>query len=219
MYSIDVTKPINSFVNRKVFSLIKQLKADDIYFDDMLLVTVDESSARYRLLVKERSYKFARVLQYLKTTKIQNTEAEQKVEIQQAAQKIMKAGPKDVNKPAAVKNAVQDYLKTNPKKAEQIQHDELSDEDMDRLTVASILYKANGDLEKSNRIAKQIPFKNVRTAVKKVSKQYEDDLLKKQPSVDLSDSVVVQTQNVPQRVDGKLQSTFLINVELTLKQT
>jgi len=203
IYSIDITKPINSFVNRKSFAFLRQLKAKDIYFDDMLLVIVDEGGARYRQLIKDKEYKFARVIQYLKTIKIVNSEEEQKVEINKATVSVMKTVSPEVEKPDGVKYAVNDYLKKNPKKAEAIQNDELSQDDIDRLTVASILYKANGDLEKSNRLAKQIPQKSIKTAVKKVSKQYQDDLLKKQPSVDLSESVVIQTQNVPQRVDGK----------------
>jgi len=203
VYSIDITKPLNSFVNRKSFPLLKQLKANELYFDDMLFVTVDEGGARYRQLIKDKEYKFARVMQYLKNVKIRSSEEEQKAEINQATLKVAKKISANVDKPDAVKYAVNDYLKKNPKKAEQIQNDELSAEDIDRLTVASILYKANGDLEKSNRLAKQIPTASVKTAVKKVSKQYHDDLLQKQPSVDLSDSVVVQSQNVPQRVDGK----------------
>ncbi|HUU86810.1 MAG TPA: hypothetical protein VMX17_03560 [Candidatus Glassbacteria bacterium] len=203
IYSIDITKPVNSFVNRKVFALIKQLKENDIYFDDLILVIVDESSARYRQLIRDKSYKFGRVIPYLRSIKIQNTEEEKQEEIKQATVKVMKSIAPNIEKPEGVKSAVQDYLKKHPQKAEELQNDELSADDVDRLTVASILYKASGNLEKSNRLAANIPAINVKTAVKKVSKQYEDDLLKKQPSVDLSESVVVQTQNVPQRVDGK----------------
>ena len=116
IYSIDVTKPLNTFINRKVFALIKQLKVNEIYFDDMLLVTVDESSARYRQLVKEKDYKFSRVLQYLKTVKIINTEKEQEIEINKATLKVMKQVSPSIDKPDVVKYAVQDYLKKNPKK-------------------------------------------------------------------------------------------------------
>ena len=169
----------------------------------MLLVTVDDNSARYRQLIDDNNYKFPRVIQYLKTIKMTDTPEDKQIEINQATVKAMKMAPVGINKPDAVKYAVKDYLKKNPKKAEAIQNDELSQEDVDRLITASILYKANGNLEKSNRLAKQIPKSRIKSAVKKISKQYEDDLLKKQASVDMSESVVVQTQNVPQRVQGK----------------
>lgn len=203
IYSIDVTKPVNSFVNRKVFALIKQLKVNEIYFDDLLLVTVDESSARYRSLVRDKDYKFPRVLQYLRRIKLVNTEEEQEIEINKATLSIMKKVSPQIDKPDVVKYAVKDYLSKYPDKAEAIQNDELSQDDIDRLTVASILFKANGDLDKANRLSKSIPKSNVRSAVKKVSKQYEDDLLKRQPSKNMSESVIVQSQNVPQRVDSK----------------
>ena len=203
VYSINTTRPVNSFINRKIYPLLRQLKADEIYFDDLLFVTVDESQALYRSLIQDKTYKFSRVLPYLKKVKIVNTEEEQEIEINKATLKVMKMAPDGINKPDAVKYAVKDYLDKYPKKAEEIQNDEVSQEDVERLIAASILYKANGDLEKSNRLSKQIPQKNVKQAVKKVSKQYEDDLLKKQPSVVLNESVVVQNQNLPQRVDGK----------------
>ena len=203
LYSVDITKPLNKFVNRKVFAFIRQLKENQIYFDDMLLVTIDENSARYRQLIKDGDYKFSRIIQYIKSIKLTNTEKEQKIEINNATLKIMKHVDSSVDKPSVIKNAIKNYLKKNPKKAEEIQNDELTKNDMSRLTVASILYGASGDLDKANRLSKQIPKSNINTAVKKVSKQYEDDLLKRQESVDMSDSVFTQTQNVPQRVNGK----------------
>lgn len=136
VYSIDVTKPLNTFVNRKIFPLLRQLKTDEIYFDDMLLVTVDESSARYRKLIDSRDFKFSRVIQYLKTVKLINTEEEEKVEVDQATDKVMKHVTPSLEKPAVVKQAVQDYLKKNPKKAEDIQSGDFTPEEMERLTVA-----------------------------------------------------------------------------------
>lgn len=203
LYSLDITKPLNTFVNRKIFALVKQLRANEIYFDDMLLVLVDETSARFRQLIKDRDYKITRVIQYLKNIKVIGTEKEQEEEITQATLKVMKLVPTEIDKPSVVKSAIKDYLKKNPKKAEEIQNGELNTKDIGRLTFASILYKANGDLEKANRLSKKIPEKHLTVAVKKITKQYEDDLLIKQPSIDLSESVVIQTQNVPSRVDGK----------------
>ena len=203
LYSVDVTKPLNKFVNRKVFAFIRQLKENQIYFDDMLLVTVDENSARYRQLIKDRDYKFSRVIQYIKSIKLTNTEKEQSVEINNATLKVMKHVDSSVDKPEGVKNAIKNYLKKNPKKAEEIQNDEIPEDDISRLTVASILYAVSGDISKANRISKQLTKTNVNTAVKRVSKQYEDDLLKRPESTDMSDSVFTQTQNVPQRINGK----------------
>lgn len=203
VYSIDITKPVNSFINRKIFSLLRQLKANELYFDDLLFVIVDESSARYRSLIKEKDYKFQRVIQYIKKVKLINTEEEQEKELNAATLKLMKSISPQIEKPDTVKYAVKDFLRKNPDKADAIQNDELPVEDMGRLTVASILFGVNGDLDKATRLAKSIPAARIKIAVKQVSKKYEDDLLKRQPSRDMSDNIIVQSQNLPQRVDGK----------------
>ena len=203
VYSVDTTKPANDFINKKIFPMVKQLKANEIVFDDMLFVTLDETSAKYRLLVSERDYKFARVLQYLRKIKIKTTEEEQEEEASLATTKVMKLVGPSLDKPDVVRNAIKKYLVKNPRAAERIDADEMSDDDIKRLTVASILYGSNGDLEKANRLSKSIPTKNVTSAVKKVSKQYEDDLLKKQTSVNGNPTIVSQSQNTPQRVEGK----------------
>ncbi|MFW9871784.1 MAG: hypothetical protein ACFFG0_01695 [Candidatus Thorarchaeota archaeon] len=201
VYSIDITRPMNSFVNRKVYPLLKQLRANEIFFDDMLFVLVDESSARYRQLISEREYKFSRVLQYLKRVKMVNTEEEQEEEINSAALSIVKHIAPNIEKPDTVKNAIKDYLKKKPELADKV--NDLSSDDIKRLTVASILYGASGDLDKADRMSKSIPSKNITTAVKKVSKQYEDDLLRKYPSQNLADSVISQSDNIPKRIDNK----------------
>lgn len=201
IYSINITRPVNSFVDRKIFPILHQLRAGEIFFDDMLFCVVDETAARYRLLISEKDYKFSRVLQYVKKVKIINTEEEHEEEVNKAALSIMKKVTPDIEKPEVVKQAVQGYLKKNPDMVDKV--DDLSSDDMKRLTVASILYGVSGDLDRANRLSKTIPIKNITKAVKKVSKQYEDDLLKKQKSEDLSESVITQTQNVPNRVENK----------------
>ena len=203
MYSIDITKPTNSFINRKVFPLMKRLKSGDLFFDDLLLVLVGEGGARYRLLVSEKDYKFSRVLQYLKKVKLINTEEEEEDELKSSTNKVFaKVGPKVVNK-SAVKAAVTSYLKKDKSAADKVANNELTDKEMDRLTVASILYRTSGDLDKAQRLSKSIPQKNIGKAVTNVSKQYKDDLLEPEPTVDLSNSVITQQSNVPSRIDHK----------------
>jgi len=201
IYSINITRPINSFVDRKIFPILQQLRAEEVYFDDLLFCIVDESEARYRLLISQKDYKFSRVFQYVKQVKMINTEEEQEEDINKAALSVMKTAAPHIEKPEIVKQAVKDYLKKSPNVVDKV--DELSDEEMKRLTVASIFYGSSGDLDRANRLSKTIPVKNITQAVKKVSKQYEDDLLKKHKSENLSDSVIVQTQNIPNRVENK----------------
>jgi DNA-directed RNA polymerase beta subunit len=203
VYSIDTTKSANSFINKKIFPILKQLKSEEIFFDDFLFITLDSSSARYRLLIKDRDYKFPRVLQYLRKVKIKTTEEEEKQDALNAATKVMKLVSPDINKPSIVRNAVKNYLIKNPKAVEKIGADEMSDEDIKRLTIASILYGVNGDLDKASRTSKLLPPKAVNKSIKRISKQYEDDLLQKQESINSSTYVVSQDQSIPQRVEKK----------------
>ena len=203
IYSVDTTKDANNFINSKIFPIMRQLKAGEIFFDDMILVTLDETSPRYRLLISEKEYKLTRVLQYVRKIKIKTTEEEDKEEAKSATSKIMDLIASQIEKPSVVKAAVNDYLLKNPKQAEKIENNELTTDDMKRLAMASILYGASGDLDKANRLVKSIPTKNITTAVKKISKQYQDDLLLKQESVNLAFSIVSQGQDTAQRVDGK----------------
>ncbi len=65
-YSVDVTKNINNFINRKVFPILKEMKNDNFKFDHMLLNYISQGDSRYRLLVKDGEYKFQRVMHYIK---------------------------------------------------------------------------------------------------------------------------------------------------------
>lgn len=201
VYSIDKTEALNSFVNRKIFPLLQQLRADEIFFDDLLFVTLDESSAHYRLLISDREYKFSRVLQYLRQVKTINTEEEQDEEVSNVTKTIIAKVAKHIEKPDVVKSAVTDYLKKKPEIVDKA--DTMSDEDLKRLTIASVLFGASGDLDKAERLSNKIPAKQITKAVSKVTKQYEDELLLKPKSENLSTSVVSQTQNIANVVDNK----------------
>ena len=203
VYSIDTTKPANDFINKKIFPILKQLKANEILFDDMLFVTLNESSARYRLLISDKDYKFSRVIQYLRKVKIKTTEEETEEEASKATTKVMKIVGSMIDKPSLIRNAVKNYLMKNPKKVERFENDEMSEEDIKRLTVASILFGVNGNLDKANRTSKFLPLKNINKTVKRISKQYEDDLLQKQESVNSSTFIISQDQSIQQRVEGK----------------
>jgi DNA-directed RNA polymerase beta subunit len=203
IYSVDTTKEANDFINKKVYPLLKQLKAGNVLFDDMLLVILDETSARYRLLVSEREYKLTRVLQYIRKIKIKTTEEETKETALSATNKVMNLVGNDVENSPVIKNAIANYLLKNPKKAEKVESGELSSSDVKKLAVASVFYGVNGDVSKANRLANSIDDKKLNRALKKVTTQYKDELLKKQQSVNLSDSVVSQADNVAKKVDGK----------------
>ena len=203
LYSVDVTKPFNTFVNTKIFPLVRNLKQESLYFDDMLLLLVDHEGVRYRSLVRDREYKLARVLQYIRKLKPTNTEEEQEKEENEASNKIINKVKDDVEDSSTIKDAVKTYLKKDPETVEKVMNDEVDDHEINRTTIASILYKVNGDINKARRLANTIPDKNLNTAVKKISKQFHDEILVKQESVNSSENIISQFRNVPELVDEK----------------
>ena len=81
IYTVDVNKPINSFINRKMFPILRNMKGGEIMFDHLLLGLVGETSTRYRLLVKDRDYKVPRVEQYIRKIKMVNSDEEKEEEV------------------------------------------------------------------------------------------------------------------------------------------
>lgn len=203
VYSIDLTAPANDFVNKKIFPILRDLKRGEIFFDDMLLVLVGENSARYRLLVKDREFNFTRVIQYIRKIKMIDTEEETDEEINTATNNIYAKVSKQVTEPTAVKAAISNYLKKNPKTAERIANDEYDTEKIERIAIASILYKTSGDLGRANSISNRVSSKSVSSAVTALSKQYQDELLKPIPSVNNSEYVLAQQSDIIKRVGGK----------------
>jgi len=203
VYSIDTTIEANNFPDKKIFPILNQLKSEEIVFDDMLLVTLNESDPQYRLLISEKSYKFSRVISYLRKIKIKTIEEEEEKEVNTATNIMMKSITKNIKQSAVVKDAIQNYLSKNNKAMEKINDKKISDKEIEQITIASILYSVNGDFEKANRLSKTIPKKDLTSAMKKIYKLYSDDLLKKTPSSNTSTSIISQIQNLPSRVNEK----------------
>jgi len=222
VYSIDTTKPINGFFNRKIFPVIQQLKSGEVYFDHLLLVLVDESGARYRLLVKDGEYKIPRLIQYLKNIKLVSSEEEKEEELKDATGKVVNRVKKQIEKPEKVKAAVSSFLQKQPVMLNKISSDEASDAEMKRTAVASILHSTSGDVSQSNRLAKTIPDKELSIAVKSVSKRFKDDMLEPQKSINSSEEILSQQSNIESRVENKTPEPIFdkrrIDFETNLKK-
>ena len=122
IYSIDISKPINSFPNRKIFPILKQLKEGELNFDHMMLVTLDEGSARFRALIKDGEYKFQRIYSLLKKIKIVSSEEEKQEEIDAASNEIMKkvSGSIPTGDEGKVKSAIQTFLSKDERALDKI---------------------------------------------------------------------------------------------------
>ncbi len=224
LYGVDYTKDIRSFTNRKVFPLMRQLKAGQIYFNDMILTTVGDDSAGHRLLVKDKEYQFPRLLQYIKKVKIIDSEEEETAEVNQAAKQVMNKVSSElpVGTNAKIGNAIKSFLGKDKESLNKVTSGEANTDDMKRITVASVLNQASGDKSKAKRLAKAVPKNNLGPAVSAVTKQYSDQFLDKPPTKDLSISVLVQSLGVPKMIDNKspehIFSKRRIDFETNLKK-
>lgn len=203
IYSIDITQPINSFTNRKIFPILKDLKSGKPSFDHMLLVLTDESSAGYRLLIKNKDYKFERILGLLKRVKMVNTEEEKEEEVNKASADVMNKIELPTGDKGKVQSAIRNFLSKDETTFNKLTAGRVSDKDRDRVAAASVLYGASGDLDKAKRIANKIPTKSLSNAVKAVSKRYADNLLETHKAESISSSVFIQQLNIPKQIDNK----------------
>ena len=205
VYSIDISKPINSFANRKIFPILRKLKDGEMNYDHMLLIVLDEGSARFRVLIKDGDYKFQRVYSLLKSIKIISSEEEKQEEIDKASAEVMRKVSNDI--PAGdkgkIKSAIKTYLSKDDRALDRITTGRLSDTDKDRVAVASVIYGTSGELSKAKRIANSVSTKKLSKAVMAVSNQYADNLLETQKTTSTTSSIFLQQADIPKLVDNK----------------
>lgn len=203
VYSVDLTKDLNEFGNRKIFPLLRKMKKEEFEFDHLLLTLVGESSSRYRLLVKDGEHTFARTLQYIRNIKAFTAEEETDEEVEDATNMVMKSVPVDSDVSAKVKDSVSKYLNRDKASRDKIVTGKATSDDMKRVTTGAVLYNVSGNLARSKAIANRIPSKSLNKAVKVVPKQYKDELLPRGKSENLSDYVLSQASNIPKAIDNK----------------
>jgi DNA-directed RNA polymerase beta subunit len=226
VYSIDLDVDVKSFVNKKIFPFLKEMKTDGFIFDDMILTTMQGVSSRYRYLIKDKEYLFPRVFHYVRNIKGIPTEEEQEEETVKAANLIMKTVDDEieVGNKEKVKAAVKSYLAINPEETNKISSGDIDADEMRNITTTSILYKVSGDLEKSQRIAKNIPAPKRSLALKAIGKNLASELLQPEKTVDLSTDPRVMVfapekmvgSKSPNHVYKKRQVDFEINLKKDL---
>jgi DNA-directed RNA polymerase beta subunit len=201
MYTVDMTKGISNFQQRKIFPLLLKMKAEDVFFDQMLLTTLDQNSARHRLLVKDGDYKLQRVISYLRKLKPITTEEDQDEEIDRATDTIVQKIDPENQK--VFKSSVKTMLQNDPDTLEKVVSDETTPEGLKRVAATSVLYKVSGNMDRSKRLADKMSGKILDKALKAIPKTFKDEMLEKQPTINQSDSVVSQASNVANLIDKK----------------
>ena len=103
----------------------------------------------------------------------------------------------------SVKDAVKDFIKKSKMDYEKASSKSLSTDELDKLVIASILHKNNGDVEKSNNMVAKIPAKNLVKALKTVDKVYADQLLEPEKTITTTEEVIPQLYDIPKTIDQK----------------
>lgn len=225
-YSVDTTKDTNSFINRKVFPVLRDMKKDEFMFDHMILNYISSASSRYRLLVKDDEYKFQRVYHYIKTMKMVLGDEEIEVDTKIASRIVTKAVGKEIDPShkSQVQGAIEDYLSTDPDEVIKVKSGDATVNDVRDIATTSILYKVSGDLNKAKRISKNIVASKKRVSLKAIDKGFAGELLQPQKTVNLSTDPRVQVYSPekmvgdksPEHVYEKRQVDFKINLKKDL---
>ncbi len=203
LYSIDNTKEFNKFINRKIFPIIQDLKNSNIVFNDMLLNVNGETSS-YRLLMKDKSFKLPRVIQYIKNIKTVSPE-ELNSDIEKASNFLMKklSGKINPENSLKIKGTIIDFLKNDKDAYEQIMSGDVSDDFAEKTATASIMYRMNNDIDSSKKLLKTIPKNRSLFALKAMDKNYGDELLKPQKTSSVSIDPLTQIYDIPSMLDNK----------------
>jgi DNA-directed RNA polymerase beta subunit len=215
IYSIDLSKPFNPFVDRRFFPILQQMKDGEFSFDHLVLCLITPNGARYRLLVKDKKYNFQRIFTYLKTIR-QNGYKEltpeeedvEETENQEITTKVMNQIQDNISPDTKhkVTDAVKTYLQKDPITKERISSNNLTKRNMQKIGTAAILYKVSGDLKKSVQIANSTPKKDTGKILSVVDKRYSDQILHSEKPVNTSTQPLVKSYDVPRAVSYKSPS-------------
>ena len=226
LYSVDLNKNVNTFVNRKIFPIARDMKDGDSKFDDIMQVTLANGDPTYRLLVKDGDYAFARVLHYVRNLKGILADEEQEVETNKATNIIMKSLSKqlDGKHGTSVKGAIQNYLQTDPDEVAKIVAGDANADDIKTVATTSILYGTSGDLNRAKNISKNIPKARKTKALSAISKTLSGDIippvkaesLTKDKTVSTYDPVKMNNGKAPNHIYKKRQLDFQTNLRKDL---
>jgi DNA-directed RNA polymerase beta subunit len=228
VYSIDLTKDTNTFVNRKFFPILQMLKDEEMEFpfDYVIFALVGEASTTYRLIVKNKDYQLTKIITLLRKITPIDINEETENEIDDISRRITnKVIDKKLVKPEnkeVVKNSLVSYFKTDPKKLDHFLAKEVPYEDIVKVAASSILHKTSGNIIRATKIVDAIPKNKAETALKVIDKNFSDEIIPQEKTVTTSDHIVVQAMNVPKMVDDKSPAHLFkkrqIDFEINLKK-
>ena len=221
-YTFTAENPLVKFQDRKIFPLIREMKSEQFSFDHMMLGYIYSGDTSNRVLIKNKDFKFTRLLQYIRNIKPVNTEDEIDREASKAKTAVMKDVSPDTTNNKQVSSAVTDLMKNDEVTREKVIDNDVTSEDNDRITIKSILFKITGDMDKAAEIAKSIPRKDLRKTLEAVNKAYADQILIQDKQKTTSISEILGISNINEIIENKnpshLFSKRKIDFETNLKK-
>jgi DNA-directed RNA polymerase beta subunit len=206
MYAVNVNNDVKPFIDRKIFPLIRDMKMGiDFPFDHFVLNVMSNNQPAYRLLIKEKEYKFQRVFNYLKSMKGIPTEEEAEEEVEKASNIVVKSVSsliQSTNK-GKIKGAVQTFLQKQPSTVAKVLSGDVTADDVKDIATASILYKSSGELNRSKSLAQNISKVKKSAALKAIDKSIAKDLLQPEKANSLSTDPTVKNYSPEKMVEGK----------------
>ncbi len=201
-YTVNLENPLVRFPDRKIFPLMMDMKGESVTYDHLMMGYVYQGETGNRVLIRDKEYKFQRVLQYIRNVKVVNTDEETEREASKAEKEIMKKTEPEA-KSKQVASAVTDYMKQNDEEREAVISKDVSDDASDRITINSILLKISNDPDKAKEISNSIPTRDLKKTLKAVNKAYADQILVQDKQKTTSTSEVVQSSNIGDIIENK----------------
>lgn len=228
VYSVNLTKPLRSnFTARKIFPILQDLKNGNFEYDYFVFNIITESGSKYRLLVKDKEFKFNLVWAYIRsivkkgTTKTSDITApeetvlpgnefeekepeEERVNI--AANKVMNHVIGDIahNNIEKVKGFVTTFFKKNVPSLEKVESsEEVNRYDAGRIAISAILNKTINNASKSMKVVKKVKDDSVQKVLKKVDSVFTDQYIEKKKVPSTSTDPIVKMAHVDKLNDHK----------------
>jgi len=207
MYSIDVTKDLKSFVNRKFFPILQMIKDENIPFDHIVFILINENKSYHRLLMMDKKFKLDRIITLLKKVSTVDIEKEQIDDINSASdyvinnvisKKLVKSGNKE-----QLKTAVISYLNKSPHKLDKILSKDATDREIVDIATSSILQQASGNISRANNIVNKIPDDKKESVLKIVDKNFTDNIIPHEKTKTTSDNISIELMDIPNMIDNK----------------
>lgn len=226
MYSVDTTKPFNNFINRKAFVHLTNIKNNQFNFSNMIFTKINSEEASHRLLMRNGIYKFPKIIQFMRALKSGEDDVEEtnELDVEKASDIVVQKikNTVDGNNISKYASALSVLFKHDKNLLDKVLSGKTNDADLAVIASTSIIYQNTNDLIKTRQIASKIPKGKETLALKAVDKQYADQLLQPEKTIDSAQQIFSNLVDIPNIVDNKSPEHIFhkrqIDFEINLKK-